>query len=92
MASFVVVLVGFGVGFILEWGEGGGEWGGYVLLIFFFVGKFVMSIFCNVIMLLLLYVHVCVMRTAWKTRPRPKTIILPIKKSNQILDTVQQSH
>ena len=35
-------------------------------------------------MYLLLYVHVCVTRTGWKTRPRPKTIILPIKKSNQI--------
>ena len=31
-----------------------------------------------------LYVHVCVTRTGWKTRPRPKTVILPIKKSNQI--------
>ena len=35
-------------------------------------------------MYLLLYVHVCVTRTGWKTRPRPKTVILPIKKSNQI--------
>ena len=44
-----------------------------------------MSMFFNVIMLLLLYVHVCVTRTGWKTRPRPKTAILPIKKSiNQI--------
>ena len=43
-----------------------------------------MSIFCNVIMLLLSYVHVCVTRTGWKTRPRPKTVILSIKKSNQI--------
>ena len=33
-------------------------------------------------MYLLLYVHVCVTRTGWKTRPRPKTVILPIKKSN----------
>ena len=32
-------------------------------------------------MYLLLYVHVCVKRTGWKTRPRPKTVILPIKKS-----------
>ena len=24
------------------------------------------------------------LRTGWKTRPRPKTVILPIKKSNQI--------
>ena len=51
---------------------------------FFFYGKSVMSMFCNVIMLLLLYVHVCVTRTGWKTRPRPKTVILSIKKSNQI--------
>ena len=36
--------------------------------------------FCNV-MLLLLYVHVCVTRTGWKTRPRPKTVILLIKQS-----------
>ena len=35
-------------------------------------------------MYLLSYVHVCVTRTGWKTRPRPKTVILPIKKSNQI--------
>ena len=34
-------------------------------------------------MYLLSYVHVCVTRTGWKTRPRPKTVILPIKKSNQ---------
>ena len=39
-----------------------------------------MSMFCNV-MLLLLYVHVCVTRTGWKTRPRPKTVILLIKQS-----------
>ena len=44
-----------------------------------------MSTFCNV-MLLLLYVHVCVTRTVWKTRPRPKTVILLIKQSiNQSL-------
>ena len=43
-----------------------------------------MSMFCNVIMLLLVYVHVRVTRTGWKTRPRPKTVILSIKKSNQI--------
>ena len=44
-----------------------------------------MSVFCNVIMLLLglLYVHVCVTRTGWKTRPRPKTVILSIKKSKK---------
>ena len=46
-----------------------------------FDGKSVMSMFCNVIMLLLLYVHVCVTRTGWKTRPWPKTVILSIKKS-----------
>ena len=51
---------------------------------FFFDGKSVMSMFCNVIMLLLLYVYVCVTRTGWKTRPKPKTVILSIKKSNQI--------
>ena len=43
-----------------------------------------MSMFCFVIMLLLLYVHVCVTRTGWKTRSWPKTVILSIKKSNQI--------
>ena len=43
----------------------------------------VMSMFCNVIMLVLLYVYVCVTRTGWKTRPRPKTVILSTKKSNQ---------
>ena len=43
-----------------------------------------MSMFCNVMMLLLLYVHVCVTRTGWKTRPRPKTVIFSINKSNQI--------
>ena len=40
-----------------------------------------MSMFCNVMMLLLLCVHVCVTRTDWKTRPRPKTVILSIKQS-----------
>ena len=44
-------------------------------------GKSVMSMFCNAMMLLLLYVHICVTRTGWKTRPRPKTIILSIKQS-----------
>ena len=42
---------------------------------FFFDGKSVMSMFCNVMMLLLLYVHVCVTRTGWKTRPWPKTVM-----------------
>ena len=37
--------------------------------------------FCNVMMLLLLYVHICVTRTGWKTRLRPKTVILSIKQS-----------
>ena len=37
----------------------------------FFDGKSVMPMFCNA-MLLLLYVHVCVTRTGWKTRPRLK--------------------
>ena len=32
-------------------------------------------------MFLLFYVHVCVTRTGWKTRPRPETVILPIEKS-----------
>ena len=40
-----------------------------------------MSMFCNVMMLLLLYEHICVTRTGWKTRPRPKTVILSIKQS-----------
>ena len=51
-----------------------------IFFFFFFDGKSVMSMFCNV-MLLLLYVHVCVTRTGWKTRPRPKTVILLIKQS-----------
>ena len=50
------------------------------LLLLFFYGKSVMSMFCNVMMLLLSYVHVCITRTGWKT----KTVILSIKKSNQI--------
>ena len=49
-------------------------------LSFFFFFFFGWKI-CNVsVMFLLLYVHVCVTRTGWKTRPRPKTVILPIKK------------
>ena len=58
--------------------------GGVVLFVLFGVfldGKSVMSMFCNVMMLLLLYVHICVTRTGWKTRPRPKTVILSIKQS-----------
>ena len=54
----------------------------FVIFFFFFFldGKSAMSIFCNVMMLLLLYVHTCVTRTGWKTRPRPKTVILSIKQ------------
>ena len=69
---------------LLLWGFG---WEGGVVMfflkkkIFFFFGWKI----CNVsIMFLLLYVHVRVTRTGWKTRPWPKTAILPIKKSNQI--------
>ena len=62
VSSFVVVVVGLGEGR-----------GGSVFFFFFFFflldGKSVMSMFCNVLMLLLLYVHVCVTRTGWKTRP-----------------------
>ena len=54
----------------------------------FFYGKSVMPMFCNA-MLLLLYVHVCVTRTGWKTRPRPKTVILLIKQS--INQSINQS-
>ena len=46
-----------------------------------------MPMLCNA-MLLLLYVHVCVTRTGWKTRPRPKTVILLIKQS---IKTINQS-
>ena len=60
--------------------------GGFVLFLFF-DGKSVMPMFCNA-MLLLLYVHVCVTRTGWKTRPRTKTVILLIKQSiNQSINT-----
>ena len=77
MTSFVVVLVGLG----LFLSGGGGLIG---MFLHYFYVKSAMSMFCNVITLLLLYVHVYVTRTDWKTRPRPKTIILSIKKSNQI--------
>ena len=74
MTSFVVVVVGLG------------DRGGRYVIFFFLDGKSVMSMFCNVMMLLLLCVHVCVTRTGWKTRPQPKTIILSIKQSiNQSL-------
>ena len=59
-----------------------------MFLILFFDGKSVMPMFCNA-MLLLLYVHVCVTRTGWKTRPRPKTVILLIKQS--INQSINQS-
>ena len=51
-----------------------------------------MSMFCNVIMLLLLYVHVCVTRTGWKTRPRPKTVILSNKSIKSINHHHQYNH
>ena len=62
------------------------------MLLFFFLSHFWWKI-CNVsVMYLLLYVHVCVTRTGWKTRPRPKTVILPIKKSiNQSISHVHAS-
>ena len=74
--------MGFGVGFFFV--GGGGLLCSFEKKIGEGDGKSVMSMFCNVIMLLLLYVHVCVTRTGWKTRPWPKTVILSIKKSNQI--------
>ena len=75
VSSFVVVVVGLGEG------RGVGIYLFYLFIFFLLDGKSVMSMFCNVMMLLLLYVHVCVMRTGWKTRPRPKTVILSINKS-----------
>ena len=68
---------------LLLWGFGGEGGGGgcYVLFekdFFFFFGW---KIYNVSVMFLLLYVYVCVTRTGWKTRPRPKTVILPIKKS-----------
>ena len=82
VSSFVVVVVGLGEG------------RGVAFFCLFFVlllldGKSVMSTFCNVMMLLLLYAHVCVTRTGWKTRPRPKTVILSINKS--INQSINQS-
>ena len=76
-----------------------GFWGGrgYVMffskkiffLFFFFEGGGGWKI-CNVsVMFLLLCVHVCVTRTGWKTKPQPKTVILPIKKS--INQSINQS-
>ena len=51
--------------------------------------------FCSVIMLPLLYVHVCVQdrvaRTSWKTRPRPKTVIFPIKINQSINQSLSLS-
>ena len=60
----------------------------FLFLVLVFDGKSVMPMFCNA-MLLLLYVHVCVTRTGWKTRPRPKTVILLIKQS--INQSINQS-
>ena len=60
----------------------------FCFCLLFFDGKSVMPMFCNA-MLLLLYVHVCVPRTGWKTRPRPKTVILLIKQS--INQSINQS-
>ena len=86
-SSFVVVVVGLG--------EGRGVGFFFVFVFFFFLlldGKSVMSMFCNVMMLLLLYAHVCVTRTGWKTRPRPKTVILSINKSiNQSIKSISLS-
>ena len=72
------------------WGGRGGGEGGVVMFFlkkiffFFFLFSFFGWKICNVsVMFLLLYVHVCVTRTCWKTRPRPKTVILPIKKSKK---------
>ena len=85
MASFVAVVVGFC--FVVFFFLGGG--GCYVLFkkVFFCFFVFFLLFWwkiCNVsVMYLLLYVHVCVTRTGWKTRPRPKTVILPIKKSKK---------
>ena len=80
--------------FLLRVGGGGGGIGMFFkkkflfVLFLFFDGKSVMPMFCNA-MLLLLYVHVCVTRTGWKTRPRPKTVILLIKQS--INQSINQS-
>ena len=90
VVSFVVVVV---VGF---WGEGVGcyvlfEKDVFLFYLFYFLLLLLFFFFgggwkiCNVsIMFLLSYVHACVTRTGWKTRRRPKTVILPIKKSIQI--------
>ena len=90
MASFVAFFFFFFF-FRAGWGGGGGGGGGdgmfflkknfclFCFCFLFFDGKSVMPMFCNA-MLLLLYVHVCVTRTGWKTRPRPKTVILLIKQ------------
>ena len=72
------------------WGVGWGLVCSKKIFFFFFDGKSVMSMFCNV-MLLLLYVHVCVTRTGWKTRPRPETVILLIKQSiNQSINLIEK--
>ena len=86
VSSFVVVVMGLGE-------DRGGSVFIYLFIYLFLLldGKSVMSMFCNVMMLLLLYVHVCVTRTGWKTRPRPKTVILSINKSNQIKSNLSLS-
>ena len=60
VTSFVVVVVGFGE--VFE-GKGGGVFVCLKTFLCFLDGKSVMSMFCNVMMLLLLYVHICVTRT-----------------------------
>ena len=84
MASFVVVVVGW-VFFFFGGGGGGGGRGDCYILFEKKIWRGGGWKICNVsVMLLLLYVHVCVTRSGWKTRPRPKTVILSITKSNQI--------
>ena len=101
LVSWLLLLLFFFFFFFFRagWGGGGGAigmffkknfFGGVVLFLFlFFDGKSVMPMFCNA-MLLLLYVHACVTRTGWKTRPRPKTVILLIKQSiNQSINVLR---
>ena len=90
LVSWILLLLFFFFFFFLRagWGVGWGLVCSLIFFFFFFDGKSVMPMFCNV-MLLLLYVHVCVTRTGWKTRPRPKTVILLIKQS--INQSINQS-
>ena len=62
-------------------------------MLLFFLKIFFWWKICNVsvMLFLLLYVHGCVTRTCWKTRPRPKTVILPIMKSNQLTHSLTSS-